>query len=417
VDDVVSELALLPPLVTAWEIEDLKAQLAGAQQGRRFLLQGGDCAESFSDCSASAITSKIKILLQMSLVLVHGIQKPVIRVGRFAGQYAKPRSAGTETRNGITLPSYRGDVVNAPAFEELARTPDPELMLRGYERAALTLNYIRALVRGGFADLHHPENWETGFIQGATLHAEYRRIVDNVGASLRFMENVLGVHAEALGGVDVFTSHEALLLPYEEAQTRESEGRWYNLSTHMPWLGARTAEVDGAHAEYFRGIANPIGVKVAADMEPDALLRLLDVLDPGREPGRVTLIHRLGCGRVGALLPGIIQAVRGEGRPVLWSCDPMHGNTRTTASGIKTRYFSEVLSELEQSFDAHASEGSLLGGVHFELSGENVTECIGGSSGVEEADLTRAYKSEVDPRLNYEQALEMSMLIAHKLGG
>lgn len=411
------ELSCLPPLVTAWEVDELRAQLASAAAGQRFLLQGGDCAESFTDCCSSAITSKIKILLQMSLVLVHGIQKRIIRVGRFAGQYAKPRSADHETRDGITLPSYRGDTVNRSAFDEVSRTPDAALMLRGYERAALTLNYIRALARGGFADLHHPENWDTGFIHGSELATEYGRTLRDVAGALRFMENVLGVHAEAMERVDVFTSHEGLLLAYEQAQTREVDGRWYNLSTHLPWIGARTSDPEGAHVEYFRGISNPIGIKVSPSLSGTGLLRVLDVLDPDREPGRITLIHRFGRDRIAVCLPQVIRAIRGDGRNVLWCCDPMHGNTRSTAAGIKTRYFSDILSELDQAFDIHAAEGSALGGVHFELSGENVTECIGGSSGIEEADLTRAYKSEVDPRLNYEQALEMAMLIARKLAG
>lgn len=416
VDRVVAELSALPPLVTWWEVEELRRQLAEAAAGKRFLLQGGDCAESFSDCTAGAITSKIKILLQMSLVLVHGIQKPVIRVGRFAGQYAKPRSSPSETRAGVTLPPYRGDIVNSPAFDPASRTPDPSLMLRGYERAALTLNYVRALARGGFADLHHPENWDTGFIHGAELSAEYSLIVRNVAASLRFMENVLGVHADGMERVDLFTSHEGLLLPYEEAQTRECGGRWYSLSTHFPWIGARTLDPSGAHVEYFRGIRNPIGIKVAPGLSSDTLLRVLDLVDPDREPGRITLIHRFGRDRIAECLPRVLRAVRAAGRQVLWACDPMHGNTQTTSNGIKTRYFRDILAELEQAFDIHSAEGSCLGGVHFELSGENVTECVGGSSGIAEADLTRAYKSEVDPRLNYEQALEMAILIAHKLG-
>jgi 3-deoxy-7-phosphoheptulonate synthase len=353
----------------------------------------------------------------MSLVLVHGIEKPVIRVGRLAGQYAKPRSADGETRDGVTLPSYRGDVVNGAAFEAAARTPDPQLMLRGYERAALTLNYVRALTRGGFADLHHPENWELGFLSKSDLSAEYSEIVRNVGRALRFMENVLGVHAEGMERVDIYTSHEALLLPYEQAQTRRASERWYNLGTHLPWIGARTLDLDGAHVEYFRGVANPIGIKVGASLQPDQLLRLLDVLDADREPGRITLIHRFGCDKIAACLPPAIRAVRAEGRSVLWCCDPMHGNTKTARNGIKTRHFSDILSELQHAFDIHSGEGSTLGGVHFELSGENVTECVGGSSGVEEDDLHRMYKSEVDPRLNYEQALEMAMLVAHKLGG
>jgi 3-deoxy-7-phosphoheptulonate synthase len=417
VESVVQQLSALPPLVTAWEIEQLRALIAEAAAGKRFLLQGGDCAESFNETSAEAITNRIKVLLQMSLVLVHGIEKPVIRVGRLAGQYAKPRSADGETREGITLPSYRGDIVNRSAFDTQARTPDPSLMLRGYERAALTLNYVRALTRGGFADLHHPENWELGFLRQSALSTEYGEIVRNVGRALRFIENVLGVHAEAMERVDIYTSHEALLLPYEQAQTRLSGGRWYNVSTHLPWIGARTVELEGAHVEYFRGIANPIGVKVAGSLKSDQLVRLLDRLDPDRAPGRITVIHRFGQDKIAACLPPLIRAVQAEGRAVLWCCDPMHGNTKTTTFGIKTRHFADIQNELQQAFDLHSAEGSTLGGVHFEMSGENVTECVGGSSGIEEADLQRAYKSEVDPRLNYEQALEMAMLIAHKLGG
>jgi 3-deoxy-7-phosphoheptulonate synthase len=417
VDRVLKELAALPPLVTAWEVDDLRKQLAEAAAGKRFVLHGGDCAESFGDCTAGVITRKIQILLQMSLVLVHGIQKPVVRIGRLAGQYAKPRSSESETRNGCTLPSYRGDIVNRPGFDAQSRSPDPELMLQGYSRAALTLNYVRSLARGGFADLHHPENWETGFIRRSALAGEYTQIVRNVSSALRFMENVLGVQAEGMNRVDFFTSHEGLLLPYEQAQTRECAGRWYNLSTHLPWIGARTLALDGAHVEYFRGISNAIGVKVSASLQPPDLLRLLDVLDPEREAGRITLIHRLGCGQIAACLPALVRAVQASGRTVLWACDPMHGNTRATMNGYKTRYFSDILSELEQAFDIHAAEGSALGGVHLELSGENVTECVGGSSGIEEGDLSRAYKSEVDPRLNCEQALELAMLIAHKLGG
>jgi 3-deoxy-7-phosphoheptulonate synthase len=352
----------------------------------------------------------------MSLVLVHGIQKPVIRVGRFAGQYAKPRSSDHETRGGAALPAFRGDIVNASSFDAESREPDPQRMLRGYERAALTLNYIRALTRGGFADLHHPENWELGFLSKSELAAEYRLILKHVASALRFMENVLDVRAEALRRVDFFASHEALLLPYEQAQTREANGRWYNLTTHLPWIGARTLQADGAHVEFCRGIANPLGLKISAAVTPDALLRLLDIVDPDREPGRIVLIHRFGQERIAGCLPPLLRAVRAEGRAALWCCDPMHGNTKSTAGGIKTRHFADILSELQQAFDIHASEGSTLGGVHFELSGENVTECVGGASGIAEADLARAYKSEVDPRLNYEQALEMAMLVAHKLG-
>jgi 3-deoxy-7-phosphoheptulonate synthase len=349
------------------------------------------------------------------LVLVHGSEKPVIRVGRFAGQYAKPRSSDSETRGPETLPAYRGDVINRKAFNELSRTPDPELLLRAYERSALTLNYTRALVLGGLADLHHPENWNIGFIQKAELAREYSQILDSVSHALRFMENVLGLKAEAMRRVDLFTSHEGLLLPYEESLTRREGDRWYNLSTHFPWIGARTAICNGGHVEYFRGIGNPVGIKVGVSTDPDMLLRVLDILDPGYEPGRITLIHRLGSGAIRESLPAIIRAVRSSGHPVVWCCDPMHGNTKTTASGIKTRHFADILTELKASFDVHAAESTYLGGVHLELSGDDVTECIGGASGITESDLSRAYKSDVDPRLNYEQALEVAMLIAHRL--
>ncbi|HYP08386.1 MAG TPA: 3-deoxy-7-phosphoheptulonate synthase class II, partial [Bryobacteraceae bacterium] len=382
---------------------------------QKFLLQGGDCAETFSDCTAPAIINRLKVLLQMSLVLVHGSQKPVIRVGRFAGQFAKPRSSDLETRENVTLPAYRGDLVNRAAFVEAARVPEPDLLLRAYERSALTLNYTRALVRGGLADLHHPEKWDIGFIQGADLAKEYGQILDSVSHALRFMENVLGVHAEAMQHVDVYTSHEGLHLAYEQAVTRAEGDCWYNMSTHLPWIGARTTALDGAHVEYFRGIANPIGIKVAGMTSPDEYLRLLDAVDPHREPGRVTLIHRFGASKVREGLPPLVRAVQASGRQVLWCCDPMHGNTKTTSAGIKTRHFADILDEIVAAFDVHAAEGSYLGGVHLELSGEDITECIGGASGITESDLKRAYKSDVDPRLNYEQALEVAMLIAHRL--
>jgi 3-deoxy-7-phosphoheptulonate synthase len=406
-----AQLAKLPPLVTAWEVEALKRQLAEAAIGRRFVLQGGDCAESFEACDSEAITNKLKILLQMSLVLTQGSKVPVTRIGRFAGQYAKPRSEDLETRNGFQLPSYRGDNVNLPSFTVEDREPDPSRMVRGYEYAALTLNYVRALVRGGFADLHHPEYWDLDFVQHSPLAEEFRRMARSVGESLQFMENVLGVHANEMGWVDFFTSHEGLLLYYEEAQTRDC----YNLSTHFPWIGARTLDPGGAHVEYFRGLANPIGVKIAANTSQEVVKRLLEILDPAGEPGRLTFIHRFGHDKIGDALPRLIRTVQASGKPVLFCCDPMHGNTRSTADGTKTRDFRDILGELDQAFDIHAASGSRLGGVHIELTGEDVTECTGGARGLTEADLKRAYKSEVDPRLNYEQSLEIAMLIARKM--
>lgn len=416
-DRVVELIAKLPPLVTSWEVDALKAQLAEAAAGKRFVLQGGDCAESFEACDSGVIVNKLKILLQMSLVLIHGSRKPVTRIGRFAGQYAKPRSDDFETREGLTLPSYRGDLINRSAFTPDGRRPDPWLMLRGYERAALTLNFIRALIKGGFADLHHPEYWDLNFVKHSPLAEEFHRMAYSIGSALEFMENILSVRLFDLERVDFYTSHEGLHLPYEQAQTRLVPHRkgWYNLSTHFPWIGLRTSAPEGAHVEYFRGIVNPIAVKVGMPTSPDELLRLLDKLHPGNEPGRLTLIHRFGAGQIAAGLPPLIEAVRRSGKTVLWCCDPMHGNTRATSSGLKTRPFHEILSELEQAFDIHAAHGTNLGAVHIELTGDNVTECVGGARGLTEDDLQRAYKSEVDPRLNYEQSLELAMLIARKM--
>jgi len=413
----VAHLSSLPPLVTSWEVERLKSQLAEAAAGRRFLLQGGECAERFDRCSAGDITNKLKILLQMSLVLTYGLKRQIIRVGRFAGQYAKPRSSDTEARDGVVLPSYRGDLVNGPGFTEAERRPNPRRMLLGHEHAAMTLNFIRSLVDGGFADLHHPEYWDLEFVNHSPRAKEYQRVVESISDSLRFMETLAGIQAGEVGRVDFFTSHEGLLLPYEQAQTRQVPRRegWYNLGTHFPWLGMRTAEVSGAHVEYYRGINNPIAIKIGPSMSPEWLEELVGILDPEREPGRLTLIHRMGHARVGDRLPPLVEAMRRVGRTVLWCCDPMHGNTETTETGVKTRRFDNILSELEQSFDIHAELGSYQGGVHFELSGDNVTECVGGARGLTEVDLERAYESRVDPRLNYEQALEMALLIGRKI--
>jgi 3-deoxy-7-phosphoheptulonate synthase len=413
----VEKLAQLPPLVTSWEVEKLRAQLAEAAEGKRFLLQGGACAERFDQCTADVITNKLKILLQMSLVLTFGLKRRIIRVGRFAGQYAKPRSSDTEERDGITLPCYRGEIINGPGFTAEERIPDPGRMLLGYEHAALTLNFIRALVVGGFADLHHPEYWDLDFVSHSALAKEYQEMVASISNSLRFMETLAGIQAGEISRVDFFTCHEGLLLPYEQAVTRQVPRRegWYNLGTHFPWVGMRTAGVDGAHVDYFRGIRNPIGIKVGPDMTREWLLELLEILDPDSEPGRITLIHRMGHDKVAEHLPPLIEAVQRAGRLVLWCCDPMHGNTEKTASGHKTRRFDNILSELEQSFDIHAELDSFQGGVHFELSGDNVTECIGGARGLSEVDLERAYESRVDPRLNYEQSLEMALLIDRKV--
>jgi len=413
---VVAELARLPPIVVSWEVDNLTARLAAAQRGDAFLLQGGDCAESFTDCDSDRIARQLKVLLQMSLVLLQAMKRPVVRVGRFAGQYAKPRSADSETRDGVSLPAYRGDLVNRPEFTAEGRRPDPQLLLRGYERAALTLNFVRALVDGGFADLHHPEYWDLGFVRHAQLRADYERIVHAIGDALDFFESLTGQRAGEANRVEFFASHEGLHLLYEQAQTRyiARQDRWYNLSTHMPWIGMRTAQVDGAHVEYFRGIANPIGVKIGAAMSDEWLQELVAKLNPHNLPGRLTLIHRFGVKDIEQHLPRAIAAVRRTGSTVLWCCDPMHGNTETTSGGIKTRRFENILRELDLSFRIHRELGSLLGGAHIELTGEDVTECTGGARGLTDADLQRAYRSQVDPRLNYEQALELAMLIAER---
>ncbi len=414
---VLEELSSLPPLVTSWEIAALHAQMADAAAGRKFVLQGGDCAERFSDCTPARITRKLKVLLQMSLVLVTGARKPVVRIGRFGGQYAKPRSEDLETREGQTLPSYRGDLINAPEFTPAARIPDPQRLLRGYERAGLTVNFVRALVKGGFADLHHPEYFNLEWVRHSPQAEVYHRTADQISEALQFMENILGVRAGDTDRIDFFTAHEALHLGYESAQTRRVPHRpgVFNLSTHFPWLGIRTAQPGGAHVEYLRGIQNPIGIKVGPSTVNDQLMQLMEILDPHNIPGRLTLIHRCGALKLDEHLPRLINTVRRAGRNVLWICDPMHGNTRTTSTGIKTRNFDEIRGELERSFDIHASLGSQLGGVHIELTGENVTECTGGARGLAEDDLGRAYESEVDPRLNYEQSIELAFLIASKM--
>lgn len=412
--EAVERLASLPPIVVSWEVERLRSQLAAAERGEAFLLQGGDCAESFDDCGSDKIAQRLKILLQMSLVLTHGLKKPVIRVGRMAGQYAKPRSADTETRDGVTLPSYRGDIVNRSAFTAHDREPDPELLLRGYERAALTLNFVRALIDGGFADLHHPEYWDLGFVGHSPMRAEYERIVASVADGLEFFETISAKEVHQSLRAEFYASHEALVLHYEQAQTRfiPRQSRWYNLSTHLPWIGMRTAQLDGAHVEYCRGIANPLGVKIGTAMDADWLQRLVTTLDPNNEPGKLALIHRFGARDIETALPKAIKAVRATGHSVLWICDPMHGNTENSQSGFKTRRFENILHELESAAEIHRAMNSHLGGVHVELTGENVTECTGGARGLSDVDLQRAYKSTVDPRLNYEQSLELALRLA-----
>ena len=414
-EDAVRSLSTLPPLVSSWEIETLKSQLADAMNGKRFLLQAGDCAERFADCTPDRITGQLKVLLQMSLVLVHSTKRRVIRVGRLAGQYAKPRSNDSETIDGITLPSYRGDLVNDIEFSEIARAPNPNRLLRGFERSAMTINFVRALIDGGFADLHHPEYWDLGFVEHSPKASEYQAIVASIAESLRFMETLAGEAVGAINRVEFFTSHEGLHLHYEQAQTRQVPRRtgWYDLSCHFPWIGARTTNIDGGHVEFFRGIKNPIGIKIGTH-EVD-IEKLFDALHPENEAGRLTIIHRYGEEKVADELPKLIEQVYTTGKKVLFISDPMHGNTKKTESGIKTRSFDAILSELEQSIDIHRNMDSALGGVHVEVCGQNVTECTGGARGLDEAGLGDSYETLVDPRLNYEQSIELAMLVGQKL--
>lgn len=414
-ESVVEQLSFLPPLVTPGEIINLKKAIVLAGRGKAFILQGGDCAESFHDCRPEIINNKLKIMLQMSLVLLHGMRKPIIRVGRIAGQYAKPRSSDFETIDGISLPSYRGDLVNSPQFDAHARQPNPKLLLQAYSCAAITLNYIRALLNGGFADLNHPHQWDLRFVEHSSQASEYNQIVKNIAGSIEFLEAIDGVRNSSINKVDFYTSHEALHLHYEQAQTHAiKEGLWYNLSTHLPWVGMRTAAQDSAHLEFIRGIANPVGIKIGPTVSRDWLEEILHTLNPKREEGRLVLITRLGAQHIAKCLPPLIETVKDSNIPVTWCCDPMHGNTETTADGIKTRHFDNILSELKQALRIHHQLGSHLGGVHFELTGENVTECIGGARGLNEDDLKKAYHSLVDPRLNYEQSLEMALQLSRE---
>ncbi|HEY6461369.1 MAG TPA: 3-deoxy-7-phosphoheptulonate synthase class II [Polyangiaceae bacterium] len=416
-----TRLRELPPLVTSWEITRLRELLADAQRGRRFLLQGGDCAETLADCRSPVIAAKLKILLQMSLVMVHEGRIPVVRVGRFAGQYAKPRSKPVESREGVARPSYFGDMVNREVFTESGRRPDPDKMVVAYSHAAMTLNFIRSLSAGGFADVHHPEQWELPFFRSAgvadSLRDEYERTTRELSAALRFMEALGESTVEELTRVDFYTSHEGLNLHYESAQTRQVPRRdgWWNLTTHFPWIGERTRALDGAHLEYFRGIENPVGIKLGPGVTADQVLRIVDHLNPDNAPGKIALVTRMGAGKVGDVLPGLVEVVKRAGRVVLWVCDPMHGNTQVAPSGIKTRDFDDILREVETTFDVHEACGTHLGGVHFELTGEDVTECIGGAAGITVDDLDKNYASACDPRLNYRQALEMGFRIAKRL--
>ncbi|KTD82623.1 3-deoxy-7-phosphoheptulonate synthase class II [Legionella waltersii] len=414
-DKVVNQLRLVPPLVTSGEVKRLKGEIARAGRGEAFILQGGDCAESFNDCRPDVISNKLKILLQMSLILIYGLRKPIIRIGRIAGQYAKPRSSDFETIDGVTLPSYRGDIVNSPEFTEAAREPNPKLLLQAYSCSAMTLNFIRALLDGGFADLQYPQRWDLGFVEHSTQKNEYQHIVHSIGDALEFLKAIDGLSSSNISKVDFYTSHEALHLHYEQALTRQlKDGLWYNLSTHLPWIGMRTAQADSAHLEFLRGVQNPIGIKVGPSATAEWLKEVLHTANPQKEEGRVVLYTRLGAKSIEKLLPPLVETVKKTKIPVTWSCDPMHGNTETTSDGTKTRHFDNILFELKQALEIHRSMDSYLGGVHFELTGDNVTECIGGARGLAADDLKTAYHSLVDPRLNYEQSLEMAIQLSHQ---
>ncbi len=408
-----------PPLVFAGEARRLKAALADVAAGKAFLLQGGHCAESFAEFHPDNIRDLFRVLLQMAVVLTYGAACPVIKVGRMAGQFAKPRSGETETQNGATLVSYRGDIVNGMEFSASARRPDPQRMIQAFSQSAATLNLLRAFAQGGYADLHRVHSWNQGFVASSPAGERYRELADRLTETLDFMA-ACGLTSETTAQIretDLFTSHEALLLPYEQALTRvdSTSGDWYDCSAHMLWIGDRTRQWDGAHVEFLRGVKNPIGMKCGPSLDPADLLRLIDVLNPDNEPGRLTLICRMGADKVEAKLPPLIRAVAREGRNVVWCCDPMHGNTVVSSTGYKTRAVDRILAEAKGFFAVHDAEGTYAGGIHLELTGQDVTECIGGAQAITETGLADRYHTHCDPRLNASQALELAFLIAEAL--
>ena len=415
---VEQELANYPPLVFAGEVRTLRQSLAAVSRGEAFLLQGGDCAESFKEFHSDNIRDTFRVLLQMSVALTFGAAMPVVKVGRIAGQFAKPRSAPIETIDGVTLPSYRGDNINGMEFTAEARAPDPQRLLRAYGQAASTLNLIRAFANGGYADLRNVHRWNLEFVSGNPQEDRYRALADRISESIAFMEacGVDGSEVRAIREVDFFTSHEALLLGYESAMTRvdSTSGGWYDTSGHMVWIGDRTRQLDGAHLEFCRGIENPIGIKCGPSLDPDELPRILDVVDPKNEAGRIVLIARFGAGSTHSKLPPLVRKIQAEGRNVVWSCDPMHGNTIKTDNGFKTRPFDSILTEVKDFVDVCRSEGAYPGGVHFEMTGQNVTECLGGSQAISEGDLSSRYHTHCDPRLNASQALELAFILADR---
>ncbi|HCH24905.1 MAG TPA: 3-deoxy-7-phosphoheptulonate synthase class II [Oceanospirillaceae bacterium] len=416
---VEQQLGNLPPLVFAGEARALTRQLADVTHGKAFLLQGGDCAESFAEFSATNIRDTFKVLLQMAVVLTFAGSCPVVKVGRMAGQFAKPRSADMETIDGVTLPSYRGDIINDLDFTSQARVPNPEKLVQAYNQSAATLNLLRAFAQGGFADLNKVHQWNLDFVGNSPLGERYETLASQIDQSLNFMA-ACGVNSQTapqLHETSLYTSHEALLLNFEQALTRQDSitGDWYDCSAHMLWIGDRTRQVDGAHVEFLRGVKNPLGFKAGPTMKADDLLRLLDVLNPNNEAGRINIIARMGADNVTEHLPALVRAVKAEGREVLWSSDPMHGNTVKSSTGFKTRMVNDVLREVKGFFDVHAAEGTYAGGVHFEMTGQNVTECMGGAHDISAEDLHNRYHTACDPRLNADQALELAFLIADTL--
>ena len=416
---VEGQLKSAPPLVFAEETRSLYKQLEAVCEGRAFLLQGGDCAESFSDFNAANIRDTFKTLLQMAVVLTYGGKCPVVKIARMAGQYAKPRSSDYETIDGVSLPSYRGDIINNFEFTEQARIPDPQRLMTAYHHSAATLNLLRAFAQGGLADLHQVNRWNMGFVAANPLKEKYQQLADRIQDALEFME-VCGIDstvAPSLKETDLFTSHEALLLGYEEALTRRDHlsGDWYDCSAHFVWIGERTRQLDHAHIEFFKGIKNPIGVKVGPGMDQDELIKLIDAVNPDNIPGRLTLITRMGADVLPEKLPALVRKVQQEGRKVIWSSDPMHGNTEKASSGYKTRSFNNILREISQFFAVHKAEGSYPGGVHLEMTGQHVTECTGGAYGLSDEDLAQRYRTQCDPRLNADQVLELGFLVADLL--
>lgn len=415
---VEAQLGKMPPLVFAGEARQLKKALAQVANGQAFLLQGGDCAESFAEFHANNIRDTFKVMLQMAVVLTYAGKCPVVKVGRMAGQFAKPRSAGTETVNGVELPSYRGDIINGIEFTEDARVPDPERLIQVYNQSASTMNLLRAFAQGGFADLHQVHQWNLDFLNASPVGDRFHGVAGKIDDALQFMEACgVGSGLAQLKETEFYTSHEALLLPYEQALTRQDSltGDWYDCSAHMLWIGDRTRQLDGAHVEFLRGVKNPIGVKAGPSMDPEDLVRLCDVLNPDNEAGRLNIIVRMGADKVEEGMPKLIQAIQREGKQVVWSSDPMHGNTVKASTGYKTRRVDDVLKEVQQFFQVHNAEGTYAGGVHFEMTGQNVTECVGGSFEVTEADLADRYHTHCDPRLNADQSLELAFMISETL--